>query len=75
MYKKTTSTTWLYKNITTCTAPTTVLYVDLLDSVSTYQFASLAVNDIGTGPTTDAATYETKTTYGKPSTPARPTLV
>ncbi len=73
MYKKTTDTTWLYKNITTCTAPE-VFIVNSLDPVSTYHFASFAVNEIGTGPTTDAASYQIQTTYGKPSTPARPTL-
>jgi len=59
----------------TCSTGTTIVNVASLDAVSTYQFAIFAKNDIGTGPTTDAGSYLTKTTYGTPSTPARPTLV
>jgi hypothetical protein len=35
----------------------------------------MAENDIGTGPLTAVANYDTITTYGKPSTPQRPSLV
>lgn len=57
------------------TTPTKTVTSPVLDSVTTYQFRAYATNDIGSGPTTAVADYQTITTYGKPSTPARPTLV
>lgn len=76
-YKTTAQTTWTNASSQTCTYGSTTSFTQVissLTSVSTYQFAVTVTNDIGTGPTTQVGSYASATTYGTPSTPARPTL-
>lgn len=77
-YKDSASSTWTDLSTVTCaqgTDATKLVTSPVLTTVTTYQFRIKAVNDIGTGPITAVASYQTITTYGKPSTPARPMLV
>ena len=76
-YKPTNGTTWTNLTAVSCSYdPDTSKSVTspTLTAVTTYQFQATAINDIGTGPSTAVSDYQTITTYGKPSTPARPQL-